>query len=263
MIMVRDFIPHHYTYDLFVFNMTNSFIIHLGSRQYRFHMLSPLTALYFKSFIPTSVNQIQNDILDLLPVDKAHLKEETDRLKDPFFAEYSLLIESVANAVLPLNQFFFHGAAFIWKESAYLFTGKSGIGKTTQLVNWMNLFPDEIEIINGDKPLIEIKDDKFNVHPSPWGGKEGFRGYKNAELKGIILLEQGDTDQISRLSIKDAVFPLFLQFLYKPDDLQSVDLVCQYEEKLLSSVPVWKLVNRGTEESALLTHSFLTQEVSR
>nr|MCR5450721.1 hypothetical protein [Solobacterium sp.] len=143
---------------------------------------------------------------------------------------------------------------------AYLFTGTSGTGKTTQLRHWINLFPDEVEIINGDKPVIEQRENTFIVHPSPWTGKEGWTGTRSAELGGIITLEQGNKDQIYRMNKKDAVFPLFLQFLYKADDEESVDLVCEYERDLIENIPVWKLINTGTEASALLTHKTLTEE---
>ena len=240
--------------------MNKSIVIKLGDYYYRIHFVYNQTRHYFKSFRSDQNEELPAVIYDIPSVDQNHLIEETERLKDPCFAEYSLLIESIVNVVLQLNQFFFHGAAFIWKGSAFIFTGLSGVGKSTQLMNWMKLFPEEIEIINGDKPLIEIRDDRFMVFPSPWSGKENMNGTKSAKLKGIILLEQGDSDHIDKLDIKDAVFPLFLQFLYKPEDLQSVNIVCEYEEKLLSAVPVWKLVNRGTPESALLTHSLLSQE---
>lgn len=239
--------------------MNNELLLNIAGIYLKLHLVNPLTSIYFQSFIYK--DQFPHNIQSIPAVDKTLLKEEAVRLRNSSYAEYSLLFESAANMVLPLNRFFFHGAAFIWRGSAYIFAGKSGIGKTTQLFHWLNLFPEEIEIINGDKPIIEVKNDKFIVHPSPWGGKEGFNGSKSAELRGIILLEQGTIDQINVLSIKDTVFPLFLQFLFKPDDIQTINRICNYEEKLLSTVPVWTLINRGTEESALLTHSFLVQEV--
>ena len=199
--------------------------------------------------------------LVLPPVDEAALEQEQKRLgSDPAFAEYSLLIESFGNPVLRFRRFLFHGVAIGWRGKAWILTGKSGVGKTTQLRHWMNLYGDEIRLISGDKALIEDRDDGLWVHPSPWTGKEGEHGSGCAALGGIVLLEQGTENSMQRLSPAEAVFPLFLQFLYRPLDRESVDLVCGYEESLLGSIPIWKLVNRGDESSAKLCHDFLLKE---
>ena len=217
------------------------------------------TLNYFQSFIcNTDVEEL--DIV-IPPVDLERLGAEISRLGgDRAFAEYSLLIEPLSNLLLKHDRFLFHGAAFLWHGKAFLFTGQSGVGKSTQLRHWLKLYPNEIEIINGDKPIFEVRGTDFIVHPSPWTGKENLSGTRSAPLGGIIYLEQGKENTISRLSAKEAVFPIFLQFLYKPNDLESVDLVCQYEEALLQRIPVWKLTNTGTPDSAQLTHQTLIEE---
>ena len=195
------------------------------------------------------------------PVDLDRLKEEKERLGgDKAFAEYSLLIEPLSNLLLRNKHFLFHSAAFLWHKKAFLFTAQSGVGKSTQLRNWLDLYQDEIEVINGDKPIIERQKKEFIVHPSPWTGKEGLGGIKSAPLGGIIYLEQGLDDKILRISPKEAAYPVFLQFLYKPTDVDSLNYVCSYEESLLSCVPVWKLTNTGTLQSAQLTHQTLIEE---
>lgn len=194
-------------------------------------------------------------------VDSERLSKETSRLGgDRAFAEYSLLIEPLANRLLPCNRFLFHSAAFIWHGRAFLFTAQSGVGKSTQLRLWQESFPGETEIINGDKPVIERRRSDFIVHPSPWTGKEGWGGTKSARLAGIIFLEQGKEDHIRRLTAKEAAYPVFLQFLYVPSDVESVDHICAFEEAMLSKIPVWKLTNTGTIKSAQLTHQTLIEE---
>ena len=227
--------------------------------QFSFHNAG--TRLYFSNCMAESVAGPEDADLCVSSVDPSDLRKESMRLNgDEAFAEYSLLIEPLANLLLPHNRFLFHGAAMLWQGKAFLFTGVSGVGKSTQLRHWMDLFPEEIEVINGDKPIIELLDGGFFVHPSPWQGKENWGGRNTAPLGGIILLERGTDDQICRISPKDAAYPIFLQFLYLAKDAESVDLVCGYEEKMLMSVPVWKLTNTGTPASATLTHDHLIGE---
>ena len=222
------------------------------------------TRRYFQRFVleTSAASRFPSDAwLALPPVDASALQQEQKRLgSDSAFAEYSLLIEAFGNPVLRFRRFLFHGVAIAWRGKAWILTGKSGVGKTTQLRHWRALFADEICLISGDKALIEDRDDGLWVNPSPWTGKEGEHGSGCAPLGGIVLLEQGTENSMQRLSPAEAVFPLFLQFLYRPLDRESVDRVCAYEEQLLHAVPVWKLVNRGDEASAKLCHDFLLKE---
>ena len=218
------------------------------------------TVTYFRDFEDADRDGRPFDIV-VPPVGREAILREKERLgSDLAFAEYSLLIEGFANRVLPHGRFLFHGAAFLWRGKAFILTGKSGVGKTTQLRHWKRMYPEEIRLINGDKPLVEVRDGRFYVHPSPWTGKEGWNGTVSGELAGIILLEQGKTDRIRRLPVKEAVFPVFLQFLYIPEGPEALDRVCAYEEALLEKVPVWKLVNRGGPASSALAHDTLLKE---
>ena len=220
-------------------------------------LCSEKTARYFTGFSADG----KKEEISLPSIEKENILKEAERLNsDPSFGEYSLLLEEVANPVLRHRRFFFHGAAFLWQGKAWLFTGKSGTGKTTQLNQWLSLYPEETEIINGDKPIIEKKDNSFIVHPSPWTGKEGYKGNGSAQLGGIILLEQGDHNEFLLLKKTEAAFPLYLQFLFLPKDKESAELICRYEEDLLNSVPVYKLINKGDKESAAMTHDILSKK---
>ena len=222
------------------------------------------TSRYFKRFNSKDRNAVVNSFdteVSVPAVSVECLRKETARLdNNQPFAEYSLLLENIVNPVLRHSRFFFHGAAFLWNEKVFISTGKSGVGKTTMLRNWLKLYPREIEIINGDKPVIEKHGNSFIVHPSPWTGKEGWNGTRTGKLAGIICLEQGQTNHICKMTWGNAVFPIFLQFLYRPTDEESVDLVCEYEQSLLENVPVWKFTNDGTHEAAALSYKILKKE---
>lgn len=239
-------------------------ILNIGDILFRINVLNPMTLQYFKNYlVSANISDTEEKVFDLPAVDRKELEAEKERLGNYEFAEYSLLFESIVNCVLPMSRFFFHGASFIWKDRAFIFTGKSGVGKTTQLRHWLSLYPDEIEIINGDKPMIEKVKDGFVVHPTPWGGKERIDGIHSARLGGIVILEQGNTDLFSKAKKESAVFTLFLQFLYIPDSIEAVDCICEYERQIIREIPVWKLINRGTIESAEMTHRLLLQEICK
>ena len=186
--------------------------------------------------------------------------------------EYNEICRPVTDALLPFGRAVFHALAFKWQGKAWLVTAPSGTGKTTHYVQWKRQFPDELTVMNGDKPLIEARDDgKIWVHPSPWYGKEAMHRDDSAELGGIILLEQSKENKIVRLrpiasfdrletqrsaADQSAVARIFAQFLFTCQNQEQVDGVCRIEEKLLR-YPLWLLSNRGDLESARLCRETL------
>ena len=57
-----------------------------------------------------------------------------------------------------------HGAVVAVDGQAYLFTAKSGTGKTTHTRLWMQQFGDRAVMVNGDKPLLHITNEGVTVY---------------------------------------------------------------------------------------------------
>lgn len=177
----------------------------------------------------------------------------------PAYVEHMELCPKISNILLEHSRVFFHGTAFAWQGRAWILTAPPGTGKTTQYCRWAMLYPDEVQLLNGDKPILECTDDGITVHHSPWRGKENMGQEFSAPLGGIILLEQAKENKIKRLG-KEAIVPIFLQFLYKVN-YESVKKVFEIEDKMLHSVPVFKLYNLGDEASTRLCHDTLEEVI--
>lgn len=176
------------------------------------------------------------------------------------YIEYMELYNRIADQMLNYDRVGFHGVAFLWQGKAWIFTALSGTGKTTQYVLWKSMFGDEIQMINGDKPFLSFHDDEIILHPSPWAGKECLSQKITVPLGGIILLEQSKDNKICRLSPSEAAGMLFLQFMFSRETAEDVRKICELEEKLLTKISVWKLMNRGDKDSAKLCHDTLLEE---
>ena len=173
---------------------------------------------------------------------------------DPY-REFYMLMARTSAFLLQRNRVLIHGVSFLWQERAWLITAQSGVGKTTQLRHWQRLYGEEIQIINGDKTVLEQREDgSFWLHPSPWTGKEGDAGRDSGKLAGILLLRQEEENRICRLAPKDSVVPIYSQFLMLSDTEEETRLAGRLENGLLRRVPVWRLDNLGDEASARLTH---------
>ena len=59
---------------------------------------------------------------------------------NPLSAELFMHALSVGDELPAHNRLLFHGCAFEWQGKAWIFTGPSGTGKTTQYVQWKLLY---------------------------------------------------------------------------------------------------------------------------
>ena len=176
----------------------------------------------------------------------------------PEGAEFRSLICLTSKLLLPHGCCFFHSVSFVMDGLAWLLSAPSGVGKSTQFFNWQRQFPREIRMISGDMPLVEASERGIIAHPSPWNGKERF-GDPNlyAPIGGIVILEQGGEDRIETIGVAEAVYRMLPQFIVLLETEDEVRALCAIVDRLLRSVPVMKLVNRGGAESTALLRSEL------
>ncbi|MBQ4341233.1 MAG: hypothetical protein II756_01870, partial [Clostridia bacterium] len=155
--------------------------------------------------------------------------------------------------------------SFVYRGKAWLLCGPSGVGKTTQYRNWMKRFPGEIEIICGDMPALEAREDgSVWVHPSPWNGKERFGAPDgSAELMGIVRLVQAKANEFEPLAPAEAVVPLLRQFAVRPETAGQIRLLAAIAEKVLSSAPAMLYRNRGDLESTEILRSKFDELLER
>ena len=220
-----------------------------------YSFLFPDTAKYFGLYVIPSNQDVDMSVsveeLIKNPYRFKHYKIDA-------FNEYQSLMVKTGNYLLAYDSCMFHGALIQWRDMSILFTGPSGMGKTTQYRLWRSLESKTVKMINGDKPILVYKDDKIIACSSPWNGKEqyGAAGISDP-LKAIIILEQDNKNHIKKLSTKDAVIPLFTQFIAYPENTDIIKQEAQFLDTMLEKVPVWKLTNRGDIESAILTRDTL------
>lgn len=222
--------------------------------------------LAFRKYVPMFVPYIVQDEIPAFHVEVpgeaiAGLRDVYPNNPSDSHIEMMELCPVISDSLLPYGRCFFHGCAFQWNGKAYIFIAPSGTGKSTQFLLWKLVYGNEIRILNGDKPVLEFRqDDSIWVHPSPWQGKENVGRMESAKLGGLIYLQKSQENHIERMTAKEAVLPVLRQFLFSATSGRDVLSVCAMEEKLLTKVPVWRLDNRGDEASAILCHDFIEKE---
>lgn len=225
---------------------------------FEFHF--PETALYFGKYLSRTSKHSVNSIR----VKKDDFLEAITKWNMPYDGnlEYCLSMYRASDQLMKFNRCIFHGAAFLLKNKVYLISAESGIGKTTQIKNWMSLHSEEIILINGDKPILQLTDEhSIIVHPSPWKGKEDW-GNDDCfgELGGIILLKRDTENSITRASaIRDGA-RLFSLFFSTYEKSENVKLISTIETEMWKKIPIWNLKNTGDVKSAEIAYKALIGE---
>lgn len=93
-----------------------------------------------------------------------------------------------------------HSASILYRGQAWLFSGHSGMGKSTHTALWHEYAGTPY--LNGDLNLIgkREKGDGYCIYGIPWCGTSGLCTTETIELGGIILLGRDEENHVEELS---------------------------------------------------------------
>lgn len=160
--------------------------------------------------------------------------------------------------LLKHNGFFLHASTVVVDGKAYLFSGRSGVGKSTHTRLWLDMFPGA-RIINDDKPALRCIDGVWYAYGTPWCGKDGINENAKAPLAGVCFLNQADHNAIRQLPAAEAMTQLLRQTDFWMQDLQQLDLLSAHLTDFLNSIPVFWLDNRPEPEAARLSYNTMSR----
>ena len=150
-----------------------------------------------------------------------------------------------------------HASALELDGGAYLFSGPSGMGKSTHTGLWRQEFPSA-RLFNDDKPAIRYIDGAWYAYGTPWSGKNGININMKVPLKGICFLRQGDENKIRRLSKLEAASAVMSQTIRGFRKTGGLDRMVDVLNRLVEDIPIYELVNRPEPAAARLSHSTMT-----
>ena len=130
-----------------------------------------------------------------------------------------------------------HASAVELNGEAYLFSGPSGIGKSTHSRLWTSLFP-EASIFNDDKPALRLIDGVWYAYGTPWCGKDGINRNIKAPLKGICFLRRGESNSMRRLSPIEAIGAIFSQTQSRFANSDALGGLTTVIEQLIRDIPI-------------------------
>lgn len=175
---------------------------------------------------------------------------------DPFL-ERAAIQRQFAEYLLERGTLLFHGSALALDGRAYLFTARSGTGKSTHTRLWREVFGSRTLMINDDKPFLRFEAGGILVCGAPWSGKHGLDSNVALPLKGLCLLERGAENRIRPME-PEAAFPMLLHESYCPLQAEKQPLRRRLAGKLAQSVPLWHMECNKDPQAAAVAAAAMT-----
>ena len=173
-------------------------------------------------------------------LEEARLEGFRPRIFTDPFLERAAIQRKVAEHLIADGVLLFHGSAVAVDGEGYLFTAKSGTGKSTHTRFWRQVFGDRAVMVNDDKPFLKITQRGVWVCGAPWSGKHGLDTNITVPLKGICLLERGAENRIQRASVQD-LWERLLHESYCPLDPARQETVRSLVKTLGEHTLLWRM----------------------
>ena len=173
--------------------------------------------------------------------------------------EITALQRKIAEYLFDRDTLLFHGSVIAVDGVGYLFTAKSGTGKSTHTRLWRQVFGPRAQMVNDDKPFLRITDRGVTACGSPWNGKHGLGANVEVPLRAICLLERGDENRISPIPAKDAVFML-LQQSSRPQDPRHMPKYLDLLDRLSQGVRFYRLSCNMSPEAARVAYDAMSRD---
>ena len=169
------------------------------------------------------------------------------------YLETLAVYRKIAERLLTYRIVLFHGSVVAVDGKGYLFTAKSGTGKSTHVRLWMEQFKERAVIINDDKPLLEITEEGVVVYGTPWDGKHRLSTNTCVPLKAICVVNRGEENYVT-VADKKSVYPRLLQQIYRPSDGKLMGETLKLLGQLSKSVELYELYCNMEPEAARVAY---------
>ena len=141
----------------------------------------------------------------------------------PAFLEVLAVYRKLAEWLPERETFLMHGSCVAVDGVGYLFTARSGTGKSTHTGLWRQLLGERAVMVNDDKPLLKVaQDGSVTAYGTPWCGKHRIGNRIAVPLKAICVLERSEENRIQEITRGEA-YPMLLQQAYRPDSREALE----------------------------------------
>ena len=162
--------------------------------------------------------------------------------------------------LLHRNRLCLHASCVDTPVGGILFSGVSGIGKSTQADLWCRY--RNARQINGDRPILSREDHGWRGWGSPYAGSSKVYVNESCRISAIILLKQAPTCSVRRLAPLKAFQAVWAGLTVHSWDAAFVEKASSLTVDLVSTVPVYEFDCTPDEEAVNYLEQVLRKEMS-
>lgn len=131
-----------------------------------------------------------------------------------------------------------HAACVSTSLGGILFSGPSGIGKSTQADLWCNY--RKAKLINGDRPILQQTEIGWQAWGSPYAGSSKCYVNDTCSVTAIIMLKQSECCSLRRLNTREAFRSVWSGLTVHTWDNFFVETASDLALDLINKVPVYE-----------------------
>ncbi len=147
----------------------------------------------------------------------------------------------IEEVLLAHGRFILHSSYVVTKYGAILFSGNSGVGKSTQADLWEAY--EGSQIINGDRSIVrKAEDGSWYAYGSPYAGSSQKYIQRKEKIAAIIFLEKGSENHIKEMNVGCAFRNLLFQISMNNREADMANQLFDLAERMIQEVPVYQLV---------------------
>lgn len=160
--------------------------------------------------------------------------------------------------LLRRNKLCLHASCIDTALGGILFSGPSGIGKSTQAELWRK--HRQARPINGDRPIVSKEDQTWLAWGSPYAGSSKVYVNDSCTVTSIILLKQASTCALRKLSHAEAFHGIWTGLTVRTWDRSFVEAASSLAIELVSTVPVYEFCCTPDEKAVKFLEAELRKE---
>lgn len=155
--------------------------------------------------------------------------------------------------LLDYSGFMLHSSCVEYKGNAYLFSARSGTGKSTHTHLWTANF-EGARIINDDKPAIRCINGECYAYGTPFSGKNDESINARSKIRAVVFIERATENSIEKINAEQAI-PLFFSQTIRPKTAKYMNTLLGLLDELLKIVPVFQLKCNMDKNAALVSYN--------
>jgi len=226
-------------------NRSTPFNMKLAGVVIRIEPLYDYMQEYCKDYISNESEQFvvriePKDIVFERERSKKEMQNEVCESFSDAYLETLAVYRKIAEWMPEFSTVLFHGSVIAVDGVGYLFTAKSGTGKSTHTRLWREYFGERAVMINDDKPLLEVTDNGVVAYGTPWNGKHRLSTNGSVPLKAICILTRANENQIKETEPVE-VYAMLLQQCYRPSNKDAMQRTLLLLDKLMRNTRFFRL----------------------